>query len=474
MVSRKDIELLNIEVGTFRRLNNKISIKIDKTQFRYENIAELNELKKPEPNFLDLENIVENHGQVELTYKLSNQLKSLKNLPKEKKAIRVSIAKKIMEQNILSETNYHVSLNPANMWYYPMNNVWYAYRANELMPYDDNFSALQQYKALLLYSLTGTPYERLLNDPKEAIAQTKDELLKQIINAKDTDELTLVINSIDDYVNYHEWQKVEQAEKSTKHKMYAIIAGVIVIAVIAVGLVHKSGQKQYNALKQESQQQVNLVTQRANIKIAIKEKNWKKANKAMKKAGYSAQQRADTYLKINQYQQAINAKPSMLRQITKQAYKNHDTNNILSWQTPSGTSDKINEQLKLEKAIINYDEDILNNQLSFENNSDVLLRIGEAFNDHNNEQDAQTTQAKLVAINKTKGNYLEALIKLSSANQEVKDSQNKLDTANKIDGDKDKSKDDKVKEAQSNLENAQKDQKQAQKTADKLAKKVGA
>ncbi len=55
----------------------------------------------------------------------------------------------------LADSQYHIALNPANLWYYPMQHVWYAYRANELMPYDDKHSNLAKYKALILFLLDG-------------------------------------------------------------------------------------------------------------------------------------------------------------------------------------------------------------------------------------------------------------------------------------------------------------------------------
>ena len=38
---KKKYDLLNIEIGTFKRSNDKLSIKIDKSQFRYDSLSEL-------------------------------------------------------------------------------------------------------------------------------------------------------------------------------------------------------------------------------------------------------------------------------------------------------------------------------------------------------------------------------------------------------------------------------------------------
>lgn len=471
-MSKKNFELLNIEVGTFKRLNDKLILKIDKSQFRYDSLAELNEIKNQSENFLDLQDIVEKESQVVLTYGLSKNAKSLKDLPKEKKAIRTAIAKRIMEQDVLENTQFHVSLNPANVWYYPMNHVWYAYRANELMPFDDKYSGLMKYKALILYCLTGTPYERLLNDPKEALNKNKDELIQQVIRSESIDDLKLAINSIDDYVSYAEWQTVDENQKKSKRNLIITVGTVAVVGLLAVGLVHKNDQKKFNTFATQQETKLTQAKYTSKVQNALNDKDWKEATLAMKKAGYSKDKQFNTYLKLKQYQQAINVDPSQLLKAVKVAYKNNDSKNILDWQTPSGTSSKINDKLKLEKAIINYDTDVLTGQLSFEQNADVLLRMGKAFIDHDNNQDAQTTQSKLMGINEDKGNYLKALMTLHSANKSVDDNQKKLDDANKID-DKDEKKGDKVKEAQSNLDNAKKNQVSAQKKVDQLKKKVG-
>lgn len=67
---KKNVELLNIEVGTFRRVGKKLSIKLDRNQFRYDSVSELNELKKTTADFLPLVNIAEQEEQIELTYQL--------------------------------------------------------------------------------------------------------------------------------------------------------------------------------------------------------------------------------------------------------------------------------------------------------------------------------------------------------------------------------------------------------------------
>ncbi len=69
--------------------------------------------------------------------------------------------------------------------------------------------------------------------------------------------------------------------------------------------------------------------------------------------------------------------------------------------------------------------------------------MGEAYIDHDNIQDAENVQMKLISVDEKNGKYL-------------------------------KSKDDKVKEAQSNLDSAKDKEQSAQDKVDKAKQKVGA
>ncbi|QOP54170.1 conjugal transfer protein (plasmid) [Levilactobacillus brevis] len=466
-------QLLNIEVGTFKRQGNKLILELNHNQFRYDQLSELNELKQADSNFLQLVNVVERDQKVVLTYTLPDKVKSLKALPHENKAIRSAIAKEIMSQDVVTDSQYHIALNPANLWYYPMQHVWYAYCANELMPYDDKHSNLAKYKALILFCLTGTPYERLLSNPKEALAKHPDEYLQQVAKATSLNELTEVVNGVEDFVSYHEWQAVEQNQQKNKQRFWLSVAGIVIVAVVTIGLVHKSDERKYQSLANQNQAQVTRLRYSGKIQTALNDQKWSDAQKAMQKAGYSSSKQAQTFLKHKQYQQALKVDPSQLNKVVNAAYANQDSSQVADWQLPTKATSKQKDQLKLEKAIVNYDINTLNNQLSFTTNADVLLRMGQAFLAHNDTQDAQTVQTKLAGVNSPKAKYLKALLSLNSAKNEVSDAQKKLDNANKIDGSKDKDKDKKVDSAKSDLKNAQSDQSAAQKQVDQAKQKVG-
>ena len=472
-MSKSNRQLLNIEVGTFKRQQNKLILELNHHQFRYDQLSELNELKQEIPGFLRLIKLTEQDQKVVFTYALPQRVKSLKELPQENKAIRTAIAKEIMKQDVVDHSQYHIALNPANLWYFPMHHVWYAYRANELMPFDDKHSYLAKYKALMLFCLTGTPYERLLNNPQEALAKHPDEFLQQVVKAPSLTELKEVVNGIEDFASYQAWQEVAQQQKRAKKRLWISLAGIAIAAVIAVGLVHKSDERKYQALADHNQAQVTRLKYSGQIQTALNDKKWSAAQQAMKKAGDSAAQQANTFLKRDQYQQALNVDPSQLNNVVKTAYANQDSSQVVNWQLPAKATSKQRDQLKLEKAIVNYDTNTMNNQLSFITNGDELLRMGQAYLDHNDIQDAQTAQTKLAGVNTAKAKYLKALLRLNSAKGDVSATQKALDKANKINGKKNKAKAQKVAAAKADLKSAQADQKAAQRQADQTKAKAG-
>lgn len=470
-MNKQDLQLLNIEVGTFKRADNQLTLDMERKLFRYDRISELNELKHDDPDFLQLTNLIEEDHHVVLTYLLPDKVKSLKELPKEDKAIRTSIAKEIMNQAIISKSSYHVNLNPSNIWYYPMHHVWYAYRANELMPFDDKHSDLEKYRALMLFCLTGATYERLLDEPRTVINKKHpDELLTQVIGAKSVSELAEIINGIEDFVNYQEWQQVDQIKASHKRKYIYTTVGIALVALLMVGLVKKNDQKKYQALVSQSQTKIVQLKAKNQLQKYIDNKDWKTARTAMTKAGYSKQRQVQTLLKYKQYQVALNVDPSQLNKIVNLAYKNNQKDNILTWVLPSKAKGSIQSQLKLEKAIINYDTNKMGNEVSFTDNPDVLLRMGEAYLDHDDTQNAQNVQTKLSGLSINKAKYLKALIKHKSASKSVDNAKKKLEDAEKAD---DKDKDNKIKSAKADIKTAKKSLDTAQKEVEKWQKKVG-
>jgi hypothetical protein len=462
--------LLNIEVGTFKVRGQELELALDRNKFLYDDLKEINSIKKDEAPFLQTKNVSEKNGKVILAYKIPDHYHCLKDVKFENKAIRASLAKEIMNQDILNESIYHVSLNPKNIWYYPMNHIKYAYRATDLMPFSNEHDLLTQYKALLLNVLTGAPYEALLDRPEQA-NQKNDVLLEQIIKAKSVSDLKQDMAGIEDFVSYQEWQNQDKNNKQAKKKLWYTVGTVAIIAVLLIGLVHKKDERRYNALMSSKNAEITQVRYIDQIKTALNKKKFKTAEGLMTKAGYSKQKIANQFMKHHAWQYVLNNEPSMLEKVIEAIYQKGDKKDILTLAMPNNSKSSLKTQLKLEKAMINYNQTTLVNQMAFVSNSKILLRMGEAFLNNNDSNDAQNIVEKLKNNgNKAEGRYLAALIDVQNKKNDVNNAQNNLNNANGIDGSKDKDKDNKVKQAQTDLDSANSALKESQTKLNKAKK----
>lgn len=459
----KKFTLLNIEIGTFTRQQDHLILTLDRSQLHYERLSELDSLKKLNPLFLPVVDLVERNNQLALTYQVPDQAQSLKNLPTENKAIRTAIAKTIMDQDVTRHGQDLVTLNPANLWYYPMHHVWYAYQANSLMPFDDSHDYLSQYKALILFCLTGTPYERLLDEPTIVLGKEVDTLLQQVLDAESFTDLKEIVTNIDDFVSYQTWQTVERNQHRVKSHRWLAIGLVGTFALMALVFLHQRDEKKYTAVIHTKQIQLTQVKQDNKIQIAFSQKRWSKAKKLMAQAGYSQNTKISRFLKFKKYQQALNLAPDQLARVVHQAYLDHNSKQLLTWTLTTRAANSIRTQLHLEKAIVAYDTNLLNEQLPFTTDTAVLLRMGQAYLNHKDSQAADSVYEKLVGLNMKKARYMKALLKVHSSDLAVNQAQEHLDDMRRIDAHKDKNKDEKVSAAQADLKSTQNDQKIAKK-----------
>lgn len=467
------MNLYNFEYGTFQQKNRQLELKIGRKQFNYDQLRELDEVKKVNPFFLRVKKISEKDGQVTIQYAIPNEYQNLTQIKKEPKAIKTAIAKQIILDDVLDNLTQdieYVSLNPTNIWYFPMGNVKYAYRANHLMPLDHKHTQLEKYKAVVLFCLTGAPYEKILEEPKIA-NQKHDDLLEQIINAKNIEQLKETMRKIDNYVEYSEWEDIRKQRENANKKMWLSIGAVALAGLVLVGLENKSWENKYQTLQTEKVKAVRTAKESTYLKGALEDEQYRKAKYYMEKMGYSKDKQAKIFEKYGAYQQALNVKPKRLNVIVDLLYQKGEEKKVLDLTLPSSASSSQNETLKLDQAILNYDTTTLQNELSFCENGTILLRMGEAYIDHNDLQDAQTTVDKLEQVNTKKGKYLNAQINLAQADQNVASAKQDLENANKLDN-KDNTKKGKVQSAEAELKTAKNKQQTYRKKVKKLKKEV--
>lgn len=467
------MNLFNFELGTFQQEKDQLTLKIDNSKCRYDKLDELNNLRQSNQLFLNIDCIEEKDHQTVIQYAIPKEFKNLIQIKNEPKAIKVAIAKQIVASDILnnleSETIF-TSLNPSNIWYLPMKSIKFAYRSNGLIPMEEEkYTNLEKYKAAILFCLTGIPYEKVLEEPQISNPQN-DELLKQVITAKDTEQLKEIMSRLDDYIEYTEWKNIRVNHEKIKLKMWFVIGIIFLVGIIALGIQNKFWKDKYQSLEAESVTREVNIKNDIHLKNALKSKQYKKAIKFMDRLKYSKSRKVKLLKKYAAYQQILDIDPQQLNKVINLLYQENKESKILELVLPSNVTKKQKETLKLNQSIINYDTTTLQNELPFCENSTVLLRMGEVYLNHENIEDAEVVQNKLAQLASSKAKFLNAQINLTKANRDKENAQKDLENANHLD-DKDESREDKIKAAESALKTAENKQRTYQDKVSEMKKK---
>ena len=79
------MKLYNFEYGTFQQKDRQLKLKIDQNQFNYDELRELNTIKKSNPFFLGVKKINEKDGQKTIKYTIPKEYQNLTQIKKNQK-----------------------------------------------------------------------------------------------------------------------------------------------------------------------------------------------------------------------------------------------------------------------------------------------------------------------------------------------------------------------------------------------------
>lgn len=99
------MKITNFEYGSVEIRRDKVTLQIPKTNFKYDNINELNEIQNEREDFLELSSFEEseNKERVVFQYILPKDLKSLQKIKTEDLIVKLSIAIAILKRDPLNE-----------------------------------------------------------------------------------------------------------------------------------------------------------------------------------------------------------------------------------------------------------------------------------------------------------------------------------------------------------------------------------
>ena len=441
---KKPFNIYQFEFGTITQEETTIKIEIENSQFSHDTLKEITELStKKDPLFLDIETVKEAENSIIYHYKKSNLLKNLTTIKNEAYPVKLSIAQEILKQDILQQyikKDIYISLNPATIYYHPMQTVLYTYSANRFMPRDSH-TTIERYKALIVSILSSIAYEKCLNSPQD-VSKEGNDLVKEIYRQKTISDLLLLIQESNDYTTYNYIESRKNTENKIKKRYFYLLTGVVALSLASLSLLGVKVAGQAEELSMNYEKQLTEKDHLLNANDHFYRGNYDEAIALYEKTDYDKEKLSVDLIEKEEYQKALDIDPTSLEKIIQKAYKSEQSEVILELDDKELSEE---EQAKLvdEKGIINGDTTSMLNTLNFLKDEQTATRLTTKFleiGDMNNAKKVEEKYPENAEIKNSIKNAEMSNEKLEKERLEIQkqidDKQNKLD----------ESKDDKEKE----------------------------
>ena len=449
-------KLYNIEFGSFMTQKDKIVFSISKELFSLETQKSLDEIKAEmgdEPYFLPIEKAEEEDRSYLLTYPVDfGTFKNLKAIKLESPAIRLAIAKTIMEQDILNTYHGYVSVYPANIWYHPMRTVKYAYRSKHA-PVTENESKLVRYKALLLYILIGYPYGKALHK-EYRLEEKKNPFAAQVAKTESIEELTQLISDEEDTLVYEDI-RTHKAKKSILKVALVASAALLLLTNLITFMSTRnalavSANTEIEHQLQEAKDEISSLKINGQIQAALSDGDFKKVGALMEENKMSRPEIADFMLENNKYNLALQYNPDLLETILQSLYEQEKTDMILDLKLEEGNED-LSKKLGLEQSIITYNTEKMDAEWSFTEDRHTLLRAAVAYMSNGKQQSAKDIYNKMTGLNyQEEAAYINALITRATTKESLNSAEKGLEDAKALPED-DTNRPNRITEAENNV-----------------------
>lgn len=391
----KDIKIYNFDFGTVKEEKNIVKLEISSSQF---DKSDLRDLKETVSNmdmslFLEITDVKEADDEVFVYFKRSNVLKNLTQIKNEAYPVKISIAEKILTDDILQEfskENLYVSLNPSTLYYYPMQTVKYTYVANNNMPTEQK-TAIERYKACIVSILTGISYEKCLETPNE-VQQKSSDFIKEIYNQNSVADLLTLIQQSNDYVTYDYISSRQEKEMKTKRNTFLAIGG---LALVFAGGLFFSFNRTSKVEERLTAQYSSEIEEKETVITAYEEftkGNIDEALSLYQTVDYDSEVVAQQLFNAGQYQQAIETDNSFLELVIQELYNNQEEQ--ITELNSKNLDEETTSKLDDEKAIVSGDTNTMVNTLNFLDDENTAIRLARKFTEQNDFNNARAVLEK--------------------------------------------------------------------------------
>lgn len=447
------MKIANFGLGMIKVDKKKVRIEIPKSDFKYTDVKELHEIATNDsPDFLKITSLKEDekNERVVIEYDVPENLKSVHQIKKEDLVVRLSIAKTILEQQPL-ENDLSVSINPATLFYRPMSTVKYTYRANSLMPREHNFTNYEKYKAMVLSLVSGYSYDTCLKS-KEKLSKTKSPIILSIMESNNKEDL---LNELEDHLDYIQYRYLENGRaQKFRLKVAAIVFGVVVLVgvIASIGLTRSIANDEMASTVATYESQIENQEQEFKLQQLLVDGEYEEAASLMQEMESSTEEIATMYVDANRYQDALNLYPAVVTEVIDRLYENESSDSITELSVDG--NEEAEFFLEVEKAIVAYDLEVLQNHRSFVEDQEQAYRMGMAFINNGNVSDAEILLGRFSDHERLENAVTLANknSELTTAREELEDLENKLNDLDDDEEDEEENLNDQINSQQQEVE----------------------
>ena len=393
------VKIQLFEFGTlFIQQNNQYRLEIPENKVLAERIEDLKDLQEDSPYFFTLRDINKENDRFILDYLMEEEYKPLIKAKEYSRVLRLALVNQLLEMDPLNTVKEIVLTHPRNIFFKDMKTLKFLYRSNQWLPYDDHLEKLEQYKILIISMFSRFTYEKYKREKGNLLKKEKDEFLFRIDHAESVEDLKeLISKRLQKEATKHfiELETEQQKMKKQKRLLAGVSIGICTSAVaVALFLNHSAVNKIQSAHAVE----LNKAEQESKFYKMLSEEKFDEAISFLKKNNGSNKEIAKVYLEKGEYQKAIDTDKRLIKSTVEDLYKANKKDEILGLKAES-------DYLEIEKKILTYDYSSLLSMQAFAKDKDQMLRMGKAFTEHGDLEDAKSLNERL------KSKELEAAIR---------------------------------------------------------------
>lgn len=389
---KKKHKIYQFDFGKVEEQDDQVRISISKQQFSNEAMAEIKSVETDNDDFfLNKEKIIENEHDYVVVYKKDkDRLKNMVELKKEEYPVRVAIAERLLEQDILKKYqryNLFISLDPSTLYYYPMNEVKYTYCGNQFMPRAE-LTALERYKAVVVSILTTIPYGKCIKQPDD-VKEKGNDLVKEIYDTNSREELLKLIRDSRNVIDYNYIKGRENEKSKWKTWLIASVLGLGIFAFAGIVLTQVVNTNRQNEIVELYEQDIESYRLKDEADEAMANGNYEEAVNLYEQANAEPIDVAEELINHDEYQLALNVHDESLENIIQKAYAEDNKQQLVDLEADD-LSDEASRKLSNEQDIVRGDSNELANVFNFLSDEKTAERLAEKYielNDLNRARD---------------------------------------------------------------------------------------